>query len=380
MKKHVVIIGAGFGGVEAARCLAKHEDQVEITIVSKQENFLYYPALYKLAAQDTTAFSDLRWKNMIPKSVNFVVDEVISIDRNSKKISFFKREDLSYDVLILALGSVIEDFGIPGVRENMCQFRTLEDIHCLRTIITEHKKAHHKEPIIIVGGGPTGVELAACIQKVFDEDKSNKNNIHNHVLIIEASPNIVGQLPEKARYAIKNRLIDIGVGIHTGMKVLSYDGQTLKTATGDFTSNTVAWTAGLVANPLLKDIGGEYDKRGRIMVNEYLETVVDENIFAIGDSASTMRAGLAQTAIYDGKFVADTIINKINNKKRPIYEAPSVGYAVPVGPMWGVASFGKIMFTGIIGSLVRDLVDLHYLITHTHFKIARRIFRISHRN
>ncbi len=377
-KKNVVIIGAGFGGIEAARHLAQYRNLVNVTLISKQESFLYYPALYKLAAKDYTYFSAIKVKDMIPQNVNFLVDEVISIKKDDKKISFYKREDLSYDILILALGSVTEDFGTPGVREHMCQFRTLEDINCLRGIISEHTTSHHTEPVIVVGGGPTGVELAACIQNVFKEEGTCSDKTHNHVMIIEASPSVVSQLPERARHKIKNRLSKMGLALYTGTRVISYDGHILKTNTGEFASRTVVWAAGLAAHPLLKEIGAEYDKKGRVLVNEYLETNVANNISIIGDSASTPRSGLAQTAIYDGKFVAHSIIKKIKNKKRKIYKSPYVGYAVPVGPMWGIASFGPIIFSGILGSLMRDIIDLRYLLTHVSFKTALRIFRGLH--
>lgn len=379
-KKNVVIIGGGFGGIEAARNLAKYKDIVDVTLITKQDNFLYYPALYKLAAQSSTAFSGLYIVDMVPKNVKIIVNEVIGINKNTKKISFFDKEDIGYDILILAMGSVTEDFGTPGVREYMCQFRTLEDIHCLRGLINKHLETNHTEPIIVVGGGPTGVELAACIHDVFEKESTCDDKSHNHVLIVEASPSVVAQLPDRARRMIKNRLVDMGLGVYTGIRVVSYDGHILKTTKGEFISKTVVWAAGLAAHPLLKEIGGEYDKKGRVIVNDSLESTVDENIYVIGDSASTQQTGLAQTAIYDGKFVAKTIVAKIKNKNMPLYNQPDVGYAVPVGPRWGVASFRGMIFSGILGSLVRDLIDFRYLITHHSFHVGRRIFRSSHRN
>jgi NADH dehydrogenase len=379
-KKNVLIIGAGFGGIEAARKLAKYKDIVDVTLVTKQDGFLYYPALYKLAAQSSTAFSGLYVVDMVPKNIKIIVGEVIGINKLTKKISFFDKEDLNYDILVLAMGSVTEDFGTPGVREHMCQFRTLDDIHCLRGLINKHLETNHTEPIIVVGGGPTGVELAACIHDVFEKEASCGDESHNHVLIIEGSPSVVAQLPDRARHAIKNRLVKMGLGVYTGVRVTSYDGHILKTSTGEFISKTVVWAAGLAAHPLLKEIGGEYDKKGRVIVNDSLESTVDENIYIIGDSASTQKAGLAQTAIYDGNFVAKTIVSKIKNKKRPVYNQPNVGYAVPVGPRWGVASFGGLIFTGLLGSFIRDIIDFNYLITHHSFDVGIRIFRSSHRN
>ncbi len=378
-KKKVVIIGGGFGGVQAARILSKHSSLAQVTLVSKQENFLYYPALYKLASREATTFSELKVHEMVPSGVTLICDEVIGIKKEFKKITFSKREDLAYDILILAMGSVTEDFGTPGVREHMCQFRTLEDIHCLRGLISSHTSSNHTEPIIVVGGGPTGVELAACIQDIFDKEISTQDDSHVHVAIIEGSPSVVSQLPEKARYKIKRRLVKMGLDVYTTTRVTSYDGHILKTNTGEFASKTVIWAAGLAAHPLLKDVGAEYDKKGRVVVNDYLETTVDENIFAIGDSASTVRSGLAQTAIHDGSFVARSIIQKIKHKNRSIYKVPNVGYAVPVGPWWGIASFGPFVISGFLGALIRDFIDFRYLLANLGFKTALKIFKGSHR-
>ncbi len=377
MKKKVVIIGGGFGGIQAARTLQKHNSLVDVVLITKQENFLYYPALYKLAGKEATTYSQIKIKEMIPPGVSVIYDEVIGIKKDTKKLNFVDRADESYDILILAMGSVTEDFGTPGVREYMCQFRTLEDIRCLRGLIGSHSSNNHTEPIIVVGGGPTGVELAACIQDIFDKERGTRDESHVHVAIIEGSPSVVSQLPEKARYKIKKRLVKMGLDVYTTTRVTSYDGHILKTSTGEFATKTVIWAAGLAAHPLLKDVGAEYDKKGRVIVNDYLETTIDDNIFAIGDSASTVRSGLAQTAIHDGRFVARSIIQKIKHKSRSIYRVPSVGYAVPVGPRWGIASFGPFIISGFLGSLIRDFIDFRYLFANLGFKSALYSFRSS---
>lgn len=374
IKTRVVIVGGGFGGVETARTLAPYAGIIDIVLVSKQESFLYYPALYQLAGKNATYFSVLRVTDMLPKQITFIRDEVIAIKPKEKKVSFFDREDLSYDILVLALGSVTEDFGTPGVREHMCQFRTLEDIYCLRGIMDTHRKSNQAEPLVIIGGGPSGVELAASIATLFKKENKGVEPTHEQVVIIEGAPTLVSQIPEKAKAIVLKRAVRLGIGVYTNARVLSYDGQILKTSTGEFASKTVVWAAGLAAHPLLKEVNGEYDKKGRIMVNEYLETTVDSNIFAIGDSASTMRAGLAQAAIHDGEFVGRSIVQKIKGKKRLVYKPPHVEYAIPLGPYWAIASLGPIVFKGIFGSFIRKIIDFHYLLTHVKIGPALRIF------
>jgi len=373
-KKNVVIIGAGFGGVEAARTLAKFSKIFNVTLVSKQESFIYYPALYKLTDKHSTYAALLKIGDMVPSNINIVYDEAISVSKETKTVSLVKGSDIKYDYIILALGSVLEDFGTPGVREFMCQFRSQDDIACLRGIIEKHKLGNHTEPIVVIGGGPTGVELAARMSSVFDKEYPSQKTTHNHVIIIEGSGSVVAQLPTEAREYIKQRLVDIGVGVYTDTRVTSYNGEILKTNTGEFLSHTVVWAAGLAAHPLLKELNVDYDKRGRVLVNQYLESTFDDSVFVIGDSASTIRAGLAQTAIYDGKFVAHSLHNKILNRRRKEYKAPEIGYAVPVGPKWGIASFMGVNFRGYLGYIIRNVIDFQYIFTHVNFSAAVRIF------
>lgn len=372
-KKNIVIIGAGFGGVEAARILGRYPELVNVTLISKQESFLYYPALYQLADKKSTVFSLLKVKDMIPNVVNFVVEDIIGLNRENKTVSFLNKPDIKYDTLIVALGSVTEDFGIPGVREYMHQFRTLEDLEKLRGTIIKHIDSNQNDPIIIIGGGPTGVELAAQISMLF-KNISFRDDIHPQVMVIEGSPSVVAQLPERAQHFIKKHLLKLKIALYTNTRVTSYNGKVLETTNGEFAARTVIWAAGLAASPLLRDLKTEVDKRGHVIVNEYLEIPSDNSVFVIGDSASTMRSGLAQTAIYDGGFVARSIIHKIMNQKRRIYSAPSVGYAVPVGNNYGVASFGPIIIRGIFGSFFRKIVDIEYLLKRVDIKSVMEIF------
>ncbi|OGI76360.1 hypothetical protein A3C57_01105 [Candidatus Nomurabacteria bacterium RIFCSPHIGHO2_02_FULL_33_12] len=374
IKKNVVIVGGGFGGLESARILARYSNLFNITLISKQENFLYYPALYQLAEKASTYFSVLKIKDMLPRSINLIIDEVIGFDRIKKVVTFSNRSDLSYDILIVALGSVTEDFGTPGVREFMYQFRTKEDLDRLRGIILQYLDSNQNEPIIVVGGGPTGIELAAQISTLF-KGESSYDNIHPRVMVIEALSSVVAQLPERAQHFIKKHLLKLKVALYTNTKVTSYDGHILKTNNGEFISKTVVWAAGLAANPLLRDLNTETDKKGRVIVNEYLEIPTDNNVFVIGDSASTLRAGLAQTAIYDGAFVARSIIARTIRHKREVYSAPKhVGYAIPVGKGFGVASFGSFIFRGFLGSLFRNIVDFEYIIKRADLRSAIQIF------
>src|SRR3990167_9182635 len=356
IKKNVVIVGGGFGGLESARILARYSNLFNITLISKQENFLYYPALYQLAEKASTYFSVLKIKDMLPRSINLIIDEVIGFDRIKKVVTFSNRSDLSYDILIVALGSVTEDFDR------------------LRGIILQYLDSNQNEPIIVVGGGPTGIELAAQISTLF-KGESSYDNIHPRVMVIEALSSVVAQLPERAQHFIKKHLLKLKVALYTNTKVTSYDGHILKTNNGEFISKTVVWAAGLAANPLLRDLNTETDKKGRVIVNEYLEIPTDNNVFVIGDSASTLRAGLAQTAIYDGAFVARSIIARTIRHKREVYSAPKhVGYAIPVGKGFGVASFGSFIFRGFLGSLFRNIVDFEYIIKRADLRSAIQIF------
>ena len=365
--KKIIILGSGFGGIEIARSLA-NQNHFDISLVSNQEHFVYYPALYELAALPQTAFTNIRIKDVLPKKINIIKGLASKITKDTKTIEIKENNsekitEINYDILIVAVGSITADFGIPGVKEHMCQFRTFDDIHNLRSLVKKHEATNHLEPIIIVGGGPTGIELAAGINESLDKNRSTKKTDHPHVYIVEGAPRLVSQLDEKTSSAITKKLRESGISIYTDTRVLSYDGSLLKTNTGDFATKTVVWAAGLGAHPLLSSIGNNTDKRGRLVVNDFLQYVEDENIYVIGDAASTTYSGLAQTAIHHGSFVAKNIIRKFAlNKSFLVYKPTKVGYAVPVGSSWGIASMGSIHIKGLFGFWIRKIIDFKYLV------------------
>ncbi len=367
-KKNILILGSGFGGVESARMLGKYSRYFKVTIVSDSDRFLYYPALYLLTSKIKTHFSSLFVNQMVPPTVKIINAKITGLNASEKKVVTEKGE-ISYDILIVALGSSTLDYGIPGVMEHMRHFRNYKDAEELREIIKHHLDTDRIEPVIIIGGGPVGIELSAYIASI--DEVSHRPDGHPHIMMIEAMPRIAAQLSERVANVISRRLLKIDVSLCLDTKVLSYDGKILKTSKGDFISDTVLWSAGLGGNKLLKDFG-PVDKRGRLLVDEFLAVSSLPDVYAIGDASSTVFSGLAQTAIADGEFVARNIILIEEKRKPKKYNPPNVAYAMPVGHFWAVVSFGPIIISGWLGHLIRQAIDYKYLLTHLSWKALKK--------
>lgn len=357
-KKRVVIIGAGFAGIETARNLEKFSDIVDVTLVSKTENFMYYPLLYKKTTNKNIRLVDLPIKDFISSKTNLSISEVLSIDTVEKKVNLSGKDSISYDFLVMAVGSVGTNFGIPGCYEHMFQFRTTRDAE---VICEKVLKSGVDENFVIVGAGPTGVEIAGEI-KNFLTTKKLISKTKQNVILVEGGARVLPQVSEKASMLATKRLTGMGVVLNLNSRVMSYDGECLKTSNGDVFSKNVIWASGLICNPLVKEITTELDKRGRLIVDEYLEVLNHPNIFAVGDCAVTKNSGLAQTAIYDGKFVAQTIISKIKSKELKKYNFKNAGYSIPIGKDFALTTILDLTMNTFLGYYIRKAIDLKYFV------------------
>lgn len=368
IKKNILILGSGFGGVEAARTLGKYSRYFNVTILSDNPNFLYYPALYQLISKNKTHFSQLLVNKMVPPNVKILLGKITGFNPDEKKV-VTSIGDVSYDTLIVALGSSTADYGVPGVFDKMNLFRSFEDAEKLREVVKNHLQTDRIEPIIIVGGGPVGIELASYIASINTQIYGTDGK--PHVMIVEGNSRIAVQLSENTTKIVTKRLSKIFSSICLNTRVISYDGKILKTSKGDFISDTVIWSAGLVGNKLLKDFG-EVDKRGRLVVDEFLAIPNLPDVYAIGDSASTKNSGLAQTAIEDGIYIAHNIILKEERRKIKKYKIPFVAYALPVGYSWAIVDLGRFSIYGYLGHLIREFIDYKYLLTHLSWRALRK--------
>ncbi len=359
---HITIVGGGFGGIKAALELSKNKN-FNITIISDRDYFQYYPALYSTA----TGHSHL--ESWVPlgeifadeENIEVVIDKIGSIDSKSKTISGESGRVYKYQKVIFALGSVTTYFGIPGLENYSYGIKSAAEIqqlkHRIYCDIAENKTIDKN--YVIVGGGPTGVELAGAlgtyIRKLCKRYGVRRTAVR--VRLIEASPRLLPRSHPSVSKNVKTRLKQLGVRVQTGKKVEKATAEQLFVSGAPIESHTVIWTSGVANNPFYAKFPEVFNlaPNGKVLVNEFME--VSQNIYVIGDSASTKYSGLAQTALHDAIFVAKNIVRERSHSPLDVYKAVLPISIIPVGKNWAAFEWKFIRFYGRAASMMRSVAD-----------------------
>lgn len=371
-KTKIVIVGGGFAGVRTALDISKRYPSAHIVLVSDKTHFEYYPRLYRVVTGKSPLEVCVPLSDIFEGTgVRVSSDRITRIDKENKFAIASSGSEYKYDFLVLALGSETTYFGIPGVEEYSYGFKSINEAlkikKNLHSIIANHKVSTLKEMkenlhIVIVGGGASGVELAGEIvsfmKKICRSHKISGGLVR--VDLIEAGPRILSQMPEDVSKKIEDVLKSSGVNVMTGRVVVKRDSENIYLKDETIKAHTLIWTAGTMPNKFYKELGFEYDKKGRVLVDEYLQVKGYENIFVIGDGASTPFSGLAQTAISDGEFVAKVIDSKILSERLPKYKPKKVAYVIPVGRKFAVFVWNKFKMYGVLPWILRYMIDFMY--------------------
>lgn len=213
---------------------------------------------------------------------------------------------------------------------------------------------------VIIGGGPTGVELAgalgAYLQRLRKFFGLREQKIH--ITLVEASPRVLPRMSKAASKAAVKRLRNLGVKVETNKMVQSASADGLMVSGKPIQTQTIIWTSGVANAPFFKQNAAHFElnPRGKVVVDDYLQA--RQNIFVIGDNADTPLSGLAQTAIHDGVFVARNILRAKNGEKPRTYKTKNLGVVVPIGHNWSIYERGTIRLTGALGAFMRDAADI----------------------
>jgi NADH dehydrogenase len=211
---------------------------------------------------------------------------------------------------------------------------------------------------VIVGAGPTGIELAGALPGYLKHimDNHGVSDRKVHIDLIEALPRLLPRLPKKVSRNVRRRLMKLGIRLYLGKAVQGETADELTVSGKPIRSHTVIWTAGVTNHPFFKENNFVMMGRGKVGVDTYLQA--EENIFVIGDNANTPYSGLAQTALHDGDFVAHNLKRRAVGKKMKSYIAHEPITVIPAGPYWATVIWGKMNFNGKIGWLLREAADL----------------------
>jgi len=358
-KKKVVIVGGGFAGVKAALELCA-DDRFAVTLISKQPDFQYYPSLYHTATGGTPAESSIPLETIFSgKDLTIMLDEATTLDRQKTLIKTKHGLKAEYDVLILALGVVTNYFGIKGLEEFSFGMKSIAEIRELKAHI--HKQlTNDKAPdpnYVIVGGGPTGIELAGALPAYLKQVMLNHGVKHRalHIDLVEAAPNLMPRLPKDVGRAIAKRLRQLGIRLYLGKAVQGETANTLMVDSKPLSTHTVIWTAGITNHPFFNANGFALTDKGKVVVDKHLQA--EPHIYVLGDNADTMYSGMAQTALRDALFVTGNLTLAANNKKMLPYRPVKPVHVTPAGPHWAALYWRGIRLYGWMGSALRSAAN-----------------------
>jgi NADH dehydrogenase len=354
----IVVVGGGFGGVKAALELSKNK-RAKITLITDREHFQYYPALYSTATGGSHAQSWIPLGEIFAKrhNIDIIIDRAVKLDRAARTLKTASGATHTYDKLVLALGSVTTYFGIEGLDDFSYGIKSFAEIQRLKQhLIRDFSEAHAADSqFLIVGAGPTGVELASSLGDYLKDlkDHYRQPNPHVSIKIIEAAPRVLPRMSEKASAKVAKRLKKLGVLVETNKKVEAETANALIVSGKEIKSETVVWTSGVTNNPFFKENADQFElsPNGKVVVDDFMR--VDNRVYVIGDNAFTKFSGLAQIALHDGIFVAKHILGKSKRK----YHASLPPVVVPVGERWAVFEYKKLIIGGFIGHLIRQAAD-----------------------
>jgi len=357
-KLEVVIVGAGFAGLKAARELKKRRD-IHVTLISERDEFWYSPTMYRTATGHWRRESCIPLTSIIRKYKNltFVPAKAKTIDREARQLVTEDGQTFTYDYAILALGVVTSYFGIPGVQELSYNIKTSDGLDRLRTHLHQEltEDGEMDKNYIVIGAGPTGVELAAALKsylkRIAKMHKIKKSTVH--IELIEAAPKVLPVFKERVSRLATKRLKKLGVKLLLGQKVEGETETSLTVSGRSIPTQTVIWTAGVTNNPFFaaNPTQFELNEKKKVVVNEFLQ--VDPHTFVVGDNAATKYSGLALTAVRDGRHAARYIKSTLRHLQPHKHRNILPVSVVPVGGFWAIFVWGWVIFGGKLGALLR---------------------------
>ena len=382
---NVVIVGGGFGGLAAARSLSKSKD-IKVTLIDKRNYHLFQPLLYQVAMAGLSPAEiayPLRAILSHQKNVDILLGEVKTINKEEKWIETTSNK-VFFDYLILACGSTYTYFNSPEWEPFAPGLKTINQATEIRRRVflafekaereNDQQKQRMYTTFVVVGGGPTGVELAGSLGEITRysilRDFNHILTYQTKIILIEAGPRILPSMtPELSREAVRE-LDQLGVEVRVNTKVSEINAKGIKAGNDFIESETILWAAGVAANPLNKTLGAELDRQGRVIVKHDLSIPGHPSIFVIGDQAhykwgaeNMPLPGLAPVAMQQGRFVG-SLIKKTLTGKRPLetFKYIDKGQMATVGRSRAVAMYKGLHFSGFVAWMAWLLVHIYYLI------------------
>ena len=380
----VIVIGAGFGGLNFLRNATKSKN-IQFILIDKQNHHLFQPLLYQVATATLSpaniAFPVRRmFKNT--KNVKVILDEVIDINRDSKNIKLSTGDVLNYDQLVVSTGSLHSYFGNDSWSQYSNGLKGINDALIIReNLLKAFEKAENENDdqrkqeylnFVIIGGGPTGVEMAGSIAEIafntIRKEFDNFNAEDPNVYLIEANNGVLPMFSDKLSQKAEKYLKDFGVTVLKNEKVENIDDSTVYTNKRIIKSNNIIWAAGNKASTLIAKLNTKTDESGRAIVDSFCSLIDDRDVYVIGDAAhykdtnNQPLPGIAPVAIQQGKYVSNIIRNNNKRNENKPFKFSDKGMLATVGKYKAIGKIGNLEISGITAWLFWSVIHIVYLI------------------
>ena len=381
---HVVIVGGGFGGLSAAKVFRRAA--VRVTLLDHRNHHLFQPLLYQVATATLSPgdiASPIRWIFRRQRNLRVLLGEAQSIDVAARRILLTDGGSVDYDYLIVATGASHAYFGHDEWAASAPALKTLEDALEIRTRMLLAFERAEREPdplrqqelltFVLVGGGPTGVELAGTLAEIArrtlrDEFRSIDTS-RTRIVLVEAGPTILPAFPEKLRDAARASLRRLGVEVRENTAVTAVDAAGVDLGGSErLAAKTVLWTAGVAASPIVRTLGVPVDRAGRAIVEPDLSIPGHPEVFVIGDAAAFLHQtgkplpGVAQVAMQGAAHAAGNVLRLLERQPTRQFEYHDKGNLAIVGRGSAIADLGWTRFSGVLAWLFWLFVHIFMLI------------------
>jgi NADH:ubiquinone reductase (H+-translocating) len=383
-RPQVVVVGAGFGGLNAAKRL--EQEAVDVTVIDQHNYHQFQPLLYQVATAGLNAADvayAVRGLFRRQKRVFFKKATVVGVDWDGRDVLLEHGHTVPFDYLVIAAGSSTNYFGIPGAEEFAFPLYGLEDAITLRNHLLGLFEAADAVPglvddgilnFVVVGGGPTGVEVAGALAElvtmVLEQDFHDLDVHRSRIILVEQAPELLGAFGPRSRRYARRELEAKGVEVRTGVAVRSLTAEQVELDTGEvLPTRCLVWAAGVRANPLADELGMPTGRGGRVRVEPDLSLPGQPNAFLIGDMADMATADgrplpqLAQVAMQGGRHVSEQILRTIDRRPRVPFRYLDKGAMATIGRRAAVAELaGGVQLTGALAWLAWLGLHLLYLL------------------
>lgn len=408
----VIVIGGGFAGINCVQTLSKAN--LDILLIDKKNHHLFQPLLYQVASaalSPADIATPLREIFANQKNTTVIMGTIESIDKKNKEVVLVNGDHIPYDYLVVAAGARHSYFGNDKWEPLAPGLKTITDALKIRErILISFEKGERMDSIheaekylnfVIIGGGPTGVEMAGAVAEIAHQTMFKNfrriNPEKSKIYLIEGAPRVLPPFPEKLSARAKRDLEKMGVRVITGQLVTNITEEGAQVGEDFIAARNVIWAAGNQASPLLKTLDVPLDRQGRAMVEPDLSIPKHPEIFVVGDAACTIGKdgnplpAVAPTAIQQGRYVGRIIRRQVPKEKRRPFKYFDKGGIATIGKNKAVGFFRGMHFKGIFAWLIWGFIHIFYLVSYRsqfavmldwvfHYMTGLRGARLIHKN